>query len=81
MCRVYKNPIDFRKLNDMYYEQSDNPKLQWLLRYESSVPEVINSIDKWNKDINIPFLNEKTERKIFESIWESVESVLKGVLK
>ena len=38
-------------------------------------------IDKWNKDINIPFLNEKTERKIFESIWESVESVLKGVLK
>ena len=38
-------------------------------------------IAKWNKDINIPFLNEKTERKIFESIWESVESVLKGVLK
>tara|TARA_R110002167_G_scaffold122789_1_gene301427 strand:+ start:289 stop:465 length:177 start_codon:yes stop_codon:yes gene_type:complete len=38
-------------------------------------------ISKWNKDINIPFLNEKTERKIFESIWESVESVLKGVLK
>ena len=38
-------------------------------------------ITKWNKDIYIPFLNEKTERKIFESIWESVESVLKGVLK
>ena len=38
-------------------------------------------IDKWNKDINIPFLNEKTEEKIFEAIWESVESVLKGVLK
>ena len=38
-------------------------------------------IDKWNKDINIPFLNEKTEGKIFEAIWESVESVLKGVLK
>jgi len=38
-------------------------------------------ITKWNNDINIPFLNEKTERKIFEAIWESVESVLKGVLK
>ena len=38
-------------------------------------------IEKWNNDINIPFLNEKTEEKIFEAIWESVESVLKGVLK
>ena len=38
-------------------------------------------IKKWNDDINIPFLNEKTEGKIFEAIWESVESVLKGVLK
>ena len=38
-------------------------------------------IAKWNDDINIPFLNEKTEEKIFEAIWESVESVLKGVLK
>ena len=37
-------------------------------------------IAKWNKDINIPFLNEKTERKIFESIWESVESVIKAIL-
>ena len=37
-------------------------------------------ITKWNKDINIPFLNEKTERKIFEAIWESVESVLKQVI-
>ena len=35
----------------MYYEQSNNPKLQWLLRYESNVPEVINSIDRWNKDV------------------------------
>lgn len=48
---VYKNPIDFRKLNDMYYEQSNNLKLQWLLRYDSSVPEVIDSINMWNKDI------------------------------
>ena len=38
-------------------------------------------IAKWNDDINIPLLNEKTEEKIFEAIWESVESVLKGVLK
>ena len=38
-------------------------------------------IDKINKDIDIPFINEKTEEKIFEAIWESVESVLKGVLK
>ena len=48
---VYKNPIDFSKINDDYFEESNNPLLQWLLRYESSVHEVINCIDRWNKEV------------------------------
>ena len=33
-----------------------------------------------NDNINIPILNEKTEQKIFEAIWESVEAVLKNAI-
>lgn len=33
-----------------------------------------------NDNINIPILNESTEEKIFEAIWESVEEVLKKVI-
>lgn len=33
-----------------------------------------------NDNINIPILNEKTEAKIFEAIWDSVEDVLKKVV-
>ena len=38
------------------------------------------TIKQWNDDINIPILSEKTEAKIFEAIWDSVESVLKKII-
>ena len=39
-------------------------------------------VKELNDNINIPILNEKTEQKIFEAIWESIEAVLKkAVLK
>ena len=38
------------------------------------------TIKKWNDDINIPILSEKTEAKIFEAIWDSVETVLKKII-
>tara|TARA_R100000700_G_C3170815_1_gene145428 strand:+ start:337 stop:528 length:192 start_codon:yes stop_codon:yes gene_type:complete len=34
-------------------------------------------VDKWNKDINIPIINEKTEEKILSAMYECVEAVLK----
>ena len=37
-------------------------------------------IKELNDSINIPILNEKTEAKIFEAIWEVVESVLKRTI-
>ena len=37
-------------------------------------------IKELNDNINIPILYEKTEAKIFEAIWESVESILKKVI-
>tara|TARA_Y100000310_G_C20508152_1_gene727436 strand:+ start:489 stop:662 length:174 start_codon:yes stop_codon:yes gene_type:complete len=34
-------------------------------------------IDKLNDNINIPFLNEKTEEKIFTTMFDVIEDVLK----
>tara|TARA_R110000824_G_scaffold141531_4_gene308126 strand:- start:37 stop:234 length:198 start_codon:yes stop_codon:yes gene_type:complete len=33
-----------------------------------------------NDNVDIPFLSEKTEEKIFNAIYESVEGVIKAVL-
>ena len=37
-------------------------------------------VKELNENINIPIINEKTEGKIIEAIYETVESVVKGVL-
>ena len=43
--------------------------------------EMKNKIVKeLNENINIPIINEKTEGKIIEAIYETVESVVKGVI-
>ena len=33
-----------------------------------------------NDNINIPIINEKTEAKVFEAIWESIEAILKKAI-
>ena len=43
--------------------------------------EMKNKIVKeLNENINIPIITEKTEGKIIEAIYETVESVVKGVI-
>jgi|TARA_B100000519_G_scaffold191548_1_gene192070 chorismate mutase len=37
-------------------------------------------VSKWNKNVNIPILNESTEEKIFGAIYDSVKDVIKDVL-
>ncbi len=37
-------------------------------------------VKELNENINIPIINEKTEGKIIEAIYETVESVVKGVI-
>ena len=37
-------------------------------------------VAKWNKNVNIPILTEKTEEKIFGAIFDSVKEVIKDVL-
>ena len=37
-------------------------------------------VKELNDNINIPIINEKTEGKIIEAIYETVESVLKRVI-
>ena len=33
-----------------------------------------------NNNINIPIINEKTEAKLFEAFWESIEAILKKAI-
>lgn len=44
---------------------------------EESKTKIVKAL---NDNINIPILNESTEQKIFEGIWESIEDVLKKVI-
>ena len=37
-------------------------------------------ITKMNENIDIPFISEKTEAKILDAIWDSVEDVVKKAL-
>tara|TARA_R110000824_G_scaffold398195_3_gene601985 strand:- start:2414 stop:2587 length:174 start_codon:yes stop_codon:yes gene_type:complete len=37
-------------------------------------------VKELNDNINVPIINEKTEGKIIEAIYESVEAVLKSVI-
>ena len=37
-------------------------------------------IDGLNKNIDIPIINEKTERKVLEAVYETVEAVMKDTL-
>ena len=37
-------------------------------------------VDELNKNIDLPFINEKTEAKIIEAIYSSVEKVLKDAI-
>lgn len=37
-------------------------------------------IKEINDNVNIPIINEKTEAKVFEAIWESIEAVLKKAI-
>ena len=37
-------------------------------------------IDGLNENIDIPIINEKTEAKILEAVYETVEAVMKDVL-
>jgi superfamily II RNA helicase len=48
---VYPVSINPNKVIDNVYEETTNPHMQWILRYESNVPDVINDIDTWNKAV------------------------------
>ena len=37
-------------------------------------------ISKMNENVDIPFISEKTEAKILDAIWNSVEDVVKDAL-
>ena len=38
-------------------------------------------VDKWNDDVNIPIISEKTEEKILSALLDSVLAIAEKVLK
>ena len=40
----------------------------------------VKMIKKMNENVDIPFISEKTEAKILDAIWDSVEDVVKEAL-
>ena len=58
----------FSKLGDDIIDEVFNDELQ---------EQVVKAL---NDSIDIPFLSEKTEEKVFNAIYDSVEGVLKSVL-
>ncbi len=38
-------------------------------------------VDKWNADINIPIIGEKTEEKILSALLDSVLAVVEKIMK
>tara|TARA_R110002020_G_scaffold288669_2_gene504134 strand:- start:6568 stop:6762 length:195 start_codon:yes stop_codon:yes gene_type:complete len=53
----------------------------WVLEKITSDETKAKVVAKWNKSVNIPILNEKTEEKIFSAIYDSVVNVFEDVLK
>ena len=52
----------------------------WVLQTLDDPATKEKVVAKWNKNVNIPILTEKTEEKIFGAIFDSVKEVIKDVL-
>lgn len=59
----------FAKLGDDIVDEVFNDELQ---------KEVVDAL---NKNVDIPFLSEKTEEKAFNALYDTVEDVIKKAIK
>ena len=59
----------FSKLGDDIVDEVFNDELQ---------KEVVDAL---NKNVDIPFLSEKTEEKAFNALYDTVEEVIKKAIK
>ena len=53
----------------------------WVINKISDPETKAKVVSKWNDNVNIPILNEKTEEKIFSAIYDSIVNVFAEVLK
>tara|TARA_R100000458_G_C8093466_1_gene123180 strand:+ start:62 stop:256 length:195 start_codon:yes stop_codon:yes gene_type:complete len=53
----------------------------WVIEKISNPETKAKVVSKWNDNVNIPILNEKTEEKIFSAIYDSIVDVFSEVLK
>ena len=53
----------------------------WVIAKISDPDTKAKVVSKWNDNVNIPILNEKTEEKIFSAIYDSIVNVFSEVLR
>ncbi len=64
-----------------FYVNFDNNTVKQIISEKLLSPEVkLKVCTMINESVNIPFINEKTEQKVFESLWDIVESCIREQL-
>lgn len=64
-----------------FYLNFDNDTVKDIITSKLLNPEVkLKVCTMINESVNIPFINEKTEQKVFESLWDIVESCIREQL-
>ena len=59
----------------------DNENVKQLIADRLLTPEVkLKVCTMINEAVNIPFISEKSEQKVFESLWDIIESVIREQL-
>jgi len=53
----------------------------WVMEKISNPETKAKVVEKWNKNVNIPIINEKTEEKLLSAIYDSIVNVFEDVLK
>lgn len=64
-----------------FYLNFDNDTVKDIILTKLLNPEVkLKVCTMINESVNIPFINEKTEQKVFESLWDIVETCIREQL-
>tara|TARA_A100001015_G_C14887487_1_gene671058 strand:+ start:188 stop:865 length:678 start_codon:yes stop_codon:yes gene_type:complete len=72
---VFDNPIHPDKdLSQIPFTETSLPKLQWLLRYQQEIPDLLSKIHSWNKSVYNAVSETDKELCVFEPVIRCLDS-------
>ena len=72
---VFNNPIHPDKdVCEIPFIETKIPKLQWLLRYQQEIPELLSKIHLWNKSVYNAVSESDKELSVFEPVIRCLDS-------